>query len=269
MLHALLFIAVMILIKVLPFDEGLKLFMDHPALIRDLDSIFKDGLILTLAWWLVLRFKIHQLVNFQWKPKKNFWLFLIPLYFIPIFWITNNPFTGDLAFNGIQFFSTLLQDLLTGLEEEFAFRGVIFGLFIHLYQNKYKNQNKRLLQSTLITSSLFGVIHLFALFNELHQWPAILAQVISAFFLSFLFCSLLLHTGNLVFLGIVHGLLNFSSGLDDLLHSNNGASALQDMESMIIEGIARIIVSLPCLLIGIYLLKSLTAQNEDTGIAED
>lgn len=259
----------MILIKALPFDEGLKLFMDHPALTGDLASIFKDGLILMLAWWLILKFKIHRLLNlFQWKPGKNFWLFLIPLYFIPIFWITNNPFTGDLTFNGIQFFSTLLQDLLTGLEEEFAFRGVIFGLFIHLYQNKYKNQNKRLLQSTLITSSLFGVIHLFALFNELHQWPAILAQVISAFFLSFLFCSLLLHTGNLVFLGIVHGLLNFSSGLDDLLHSNNGASASQDMESMIIEGIARIIVSLPCLLIGIYLLKSLPARCDNTAKAE-
>lgn len=265
-LHILLFIGAMILIKAIPFDAGLNFFMDVPGLINTLDSIFKDGLILIIAWLLIFKFQLHQLLNlFQWKPRKSYWLFLLPLYFIPIFWITNNPFSGDLVINNFEFFSTLLQDLVTGLEEEFAFRGVIFGLVIY----NFKDYRNKLLRIMLITSSLFGIIHLLALFNGFHQWPAVLAQVISAFMLSFLFCSLLLHTGNIVLLGLVHGLLNFSSGLGDLLHSGTGSSASQEMEGMLIEGIVRIIVSLPCLLIGIYLLKSLPACGENTAKVEN
>lgn len=110
----------------------------------------------------------------------------------------------------------LVSTILTGLAEEFCFRGVVLPLFIKTQLEK----NHTIYRGVLLSALLFAGLHFLSLFKQPDNLIGVSSQVISAFFISWLFSALLLKIGNIITVGFYHGLINFTLG-GEILKSNN------------------------------------------------
>lgn len=86
--------------------------------------------------------------------------------------------------------------------EEIVFRGVIFNY----YNKKYKNY-KQPLTAIIISSILFGLVHLLNIFHS--NLSLSLMQVGYSFLMGLLFAFIYAYTNNIILCGIVHFMYNF------------------------------------------------------------
>lgn len=106
------------------------------------------------------------------------------------------------------FVAFTLNVLLVGMVEEVSFRGIIFPLFIRAQaQNRYV-----FYISAALAALMFGVLHFINLFREPDNFWGITRQVIFAFCVGIFFSGLLLRTGNIIVVSLVHGFVNFALG---------------------------------------------------------
>ena len=98
-----------------------------------------------------------------------------------------------------------------GLSEEIIFRGFVLPDLI-----KGSSSDQPLLVPIFLASMLFGVLHFLNLLQADTFFPLVLSQVIYATMFGVGFGVILLRTGSIYPLGLLHGLINFSSNWDDL-----------------------------------------------------
>ncbi len=105
-----------------------------------------------------------------------------------------------------------LDALFIGIFEELAFRGVLFPILLE----KRHNSSRQIFNTTLVTSALFGLIHLVNLI-EGAGIGATLRQVGYSFLIGGMCAIVLLKSGNLIFCILLHAIFDFCGGIYDQL----------------------------------------------------
>lgn len=148
--------------------------------------------------------------SFLWTKKfwksSNFHLLILPIFVIgSALFLTTDEYS---EYSLKQMFFLFSLTFLIGFTEEVYFRGVVFPFFIE----KFKGLKLGVFKSVIISSLLFGLAHYFNLIKEPGNFWGITTQVIFAFAIGFLFCGLLLRTGNIIPIAIIHMFINFTFG---------------------------------------------------------
>lgn len=170
------------------------------------------------------------------KPKWKHLLVLIPAWAVvinnlPILALILGTATVDRA-DLIWLFA--LQSLCIGMFEELVFRGVIF---IALLERK-RESKKQIFWMTVISSAVFGLIHLANLLEGAGIIPTLL-QVGYSFLIGGMCSIVLLKTGDLIQCVLLHSVYNFCGGLLPTL----GSGKWWDTPTVIITAALAVVVS--------------------------
>lgn len=140
--------------------------------------------------------------------------FVVPCLLVAI---NNFPFIsyfhGNMRFVRTETVDVLcfaLYCLSVGLFEEFVFRGVVFSALASIFPK----DKKGLVKTFVVSSVLFGIVHLANIFGGAGIVPTLL-QVLYTTLMGGVFAFVLLKTKNLFCCAFVHGLYNFGGLLLD------------------------------------------------------
>lgn len=101
-----------------------------------------------------------------------------------------------------------LEALLIGTFEELAFRGTLFLVVLE----KYRVTTKEIFWTTVLSSAVFGLVHLVNL-AEGAGFGATIMQVGYSFLIGGMCAIVLLKTGNLLYCILLHAIYDFCGGL--------------------------------------------------------
>ncbi len=245
---------IFLFLLILPFDHLLTASHLDDFKSHHLGDILKNLVIILFGYGLIKRFGYTKIAGLsQWLPNHPI-LLIIGLYFVVL---------GPLEYLllGYQFDHIKTVDVLVllaamlsvGLSEEIIFRGFVLP---HLLTGAPAHQS--VLQPIFLASLLFGLLHFLNLFQVNAYLPLVLAQVIYATMFGVAFGIILLRTGSILPLGLLHGVINFSSNWDEL----PGAIAPAGLELYRLpEAIISVLVVLPFLL---YMLREVRKVDRET-----
>lgn len=108
----------------------------------------------------------------------------------------------DIDFYKFTFYS--LDNLFVGLFEEFYFRLLVFSLLCSLYK-------KNLFKISILTSSLFAIVHLSNLLLNSYSFSDVLFQVLFAFSAGLFFQILFINFKNIYIPALIHFFIDFNS----------------------------------------------------------
>lgn len=139
----------------------------------------------------------------------------------------------------------LLSNITIGLFEEILCRGIIFNAFL---------KSNTPIRAALISSGLFGVVHLLNLTHS-NDYIGTITQVMYAMFLGMLFAAIYYVTKNIWSVIFLHSALDISSGFYELEHIGEN---LNNPLTSITSSFITIIILLPAFFIGINILRKHT-----------
>lgn len=177
----------------------------------------------------------------------RFDLLVLPLFYGVLINLLFFELEGSLEIKYI--ISLLVYTVSVGLIEELSLRGLIQN-----YLNDYFGHHKKgVIKAIVCMSFLFAVLHLLN-FNK-GIWGE-MAQFFYAFFIGMGFGSVFYYTKRIYPLIIIHGLIDFASGLDRLGMINYQSSTDNFMNSLFI-----ILLLSPYLFYALFLFKKLKTQT--------
>ncbi|MEM7296815.1 MAG: CPBP family intramembrane glutamic endopeptidase [Bacteroidota bacterium] len=143
-----------------------------------------------------------------------------------------------------------------------VFRGVIQSIFLkHIH-----NRKKGIFWSILMTSLLFGGLHLLDFKPE--NASKEISQFLYAIYFGVFFGAILVKTNKLVPIAIVHGFIDFVFGFDKLVESvspDETRSSIVDTStnvlSELISSILSSILVLPLLVVGLLIIKGIKISD--------
>ena len=127
--------------------------------------------------------------------------FMLPL--VVLLFINSAHVDTVQSMNGPTLAYFLAYAVSVGIAEELTFRGVIFNVLIKRHTFLY---------SIIISSLLFGGVHVVNVFNDNHDFTAVISQIALTFGLGMYFSGIRLFTGSLVPSIILHTLFNIAFG---------------------------------------------------------
>jgi len=145
-----------------------------------------------------------------WKNIKNIQATLIALVFIMV-GISNhwNTYVSAGA-NLLLLFA--ISTLTVGIFEELLFRGLVFPLFIQ----SFSKTKGAFWWSAILSSLCFGTMHFINIFSQPENFVGILSQVFFATSIGVFFCGLMVRTEHILIPMLIHALVNFGFGADEL-----------------------------------------------------
>jgi len=243
-----------LLLLLLPFEQllGSVDSLSHFQQVR-IGDFLKNLMIIAYGWVLIHYNQYYPLSGLLKFSPRNSYLLLIPLCFVLVGPV--QYFFFDYTFEGISTSDVLVllfASLSVGLSEEVVFRGFLLP---HLLSDT-EGGNK--LGPICLSGSLFGVLHLLNLFGNDANPVLIVSQIIYATMFGIAFGILLLRTGSLLPIGIIHGLINFSSNLRKL----PGATEPGIMDQYEVQkAIIMVLIVLPYLVFMLFELRKETKMN--------
>ncbi|MCK9204474.1 MAG: CPBP family intramembrane metalloprotease [Bacteroidales bacterium] len=221
-----------------------------------IEIITKTGLIIFLI--LVMKFNGLYEIN-GWKRNikiKNTQAFGMVTMIIGIMIFNNRSIYMSVPFNILILF--IASNLLTGSSEEIVMRGIIQPLVI----KAQAHSKAAIIKGVLMTSILFSLIHFFNLIKDPGNWVGILYQVFFAMCIGIFFGGLLIRTGNLIPVCIIHGLINFAFGISKLKIYLNVENIPAEQDNFKI--LSLVVTSIVFLLIGfsgLFMIKMTDEQE--------
>lgn len=220
-----------------------------------LGDALKNGIIILYGWALIRHFGHVKESGVLTILPRNAFLFLIPTYFLFLGPLQYLLF--DYTFESIQSSDVLIllfSNLTVGLSEEIIFRGFMVPHLI-----KGRDQSKSLLYPLTLGAFLFGGLHFLNLLANDSNTYLVIAQVTYATMFGVAFGVLLLRSNSLFPIGILHGLINFTSNWHDL----PGATEPAIMEQyQLHEAIISVVVVLPFFIWSLVQLKKVKLPKE-------
>ncbi|MEI7501337.1 MAG: CPBP family intramembrane glutamic endopeptidase, partial [Bacteroidota bacterium] len=187
---------------------------------------------------------------------KNIQAFGIVTMIIGIMIFNNRSIYLSVPFNILMFF--IASNLLTGSSEEIVMRGIIQPLMI----KAQVHSKAAIIKGVLMTSILFGLLHFFNLIKDPGNLVGILYQVFFAMGIGIFFGGLLIRTGNLIPVCIIHGLINFAFGISKLKTYLNVENIPAEQDNFQI--LSLVVTSIVFLLIGfsgLFMIKMTDEQE--------
>lgn len=151
----------------------------------------------------------------------------------------------------------------TGLIEEGFFRGLILAVLLSVWGiNK-----KGIYRSVIVSSILFGLVHLTNLLNILKGKDVMIetiSQVFYATFLGILFAAIYLRTKNLWIPVIIHALFDIADGLYAIAIKAGGISSITSTlpAVSITDEVLNAVLGIPFALFGLFILRKVVAEDE-------
>ncbi|UCE20803.1 MAG: CPBP family intramembrane metalloprotease [Candidatus Aminicenantes bacterium] len=209
-------------------------------------------LVSTLCFILILwRFGWLRASGFTSIGRVQTWL-LISLPFLYVLAKDVYLITGEFSFgpsNPTLTFWLGLSSLTTGLFEETVFRGVVLFSFLRLWEHSRSGMTK----SISVSALLFGGIHVLRLAEN--SVPQTLLTMFTAVLIGFFYGVILLHGGSIWIPIVFHSLHN--AVLNLIMAGKNAVETA--LESFFI-----LLTTIPAFLLGIYLLKKIPQNWENT-----
>lgn len=201
-----------LLLILFPFDQLFSSFKLGAFQSHHIGDILKNLVIVLYGLVLIGRYGYFRVAGvFRWIPRYPM-LLVVPLYFVLLGLLPYLFFEYNFGAVKMQDFLLLFVAMLSvGLSEEVVFRGFILP---HLIKKSPSNQ--ALMVPIGTAALLFGVLHLLNLLQPDASVATVLSQMTYATMFGLAFGIVLLRTESLFPLGILHGLINFSSNWDKL-----------------------------------------------------
>ncbi|MFD2564955.1 CPBP family intramembrane glutamic endopeptidase [Aquimarina rubra] len=214
----------------------------------------KMASILIISYGFIKKMKIEPITGlssaYDWKFK---YLNMIPVYLI-IIGVSGIIATDVTEIHIGNVVLLLFACLTVGFAEEFLFRGVLQSVFL----KKYVHSKNGILISIVLPAIVFGLFHLINLTKN-DNVSAVLTQVVFATFIGFFFGVLVLKTNKIIPVAFTHGLINFFFSILLL-------PGIKDIENIVPleetgNSIAPIILTLPLLVIGLFVAKKIKKET--------
>lgn len=202
----------------------------------------------------VVFFALPMFLHFHpWgKPAKGSWTVLLPCFLVvlnnfPIIALLNGEASVE-RMDLLPLFA--LESLFIGVFEELAFRGTLFLAILE----KRRSNTKQIFLTALISSALFGLVHLANLLEGAGVGVTVM-QVGYSFLIGGMCSIVLLKTGNLIFCILLHAVFDFGGNLISML----GSGRIWNIPTIIITAVLAVAVTAWML----YVLCHVKAEETD------
>ncbi len=202
------------------------------------------------------------------RPAKGTWLVLLPCLAVVV---NNFPFLalawGETTLVRPDLLPLFLADcLLIGVFEELAFRGVFFVAILE----KRRTSKKSIFWTSVVSSALFGLVHLANLL-EGAGLPATLLQVGYSFLIGGMCAIVLLKTGNILFPILLHAIFDVGG----MWLGSVGAGKIWNAPTVIITAVLGVAVTVYMLYVLLHIDPAATdrfypaRKEENDGATDD
>lgn len=176
------------------------------------------------------------------KPEK-LWIAIFPLVYLVLL---NGLFLDSIPnYNSLNLIILVVYCLSIGFSEELSLRSVLLPLISKYFGNDRKAQIKAVFISALI----FGFLHLIKFDKGLYGE---ISQLFFATFIGVMFGAVLLVIKRVYPLIIIHAIIDFVAKLDSI---NAPAKEIVSNPMGIESALLTVLLTLPCLIYGIYVIK--------------
>lgn len=170
------------------------------------------------------------------KPVRGWWMAFLPALLIAV---NNAPILALITKQAWVerkdlLWLYVLDTLFIGVFEELAFRGVLFPAILE----KHRETKKGVLLTTVISSALFGLIHLANLAEGAGIGATVL-QVGYSFLIGGMCAIVLLKSGNIFFCMLLHFVYDLGGKLIDTI----GGGKLWDLPTVIVTAVLSVLVT--------------------------
>jgi uncharacterized protein len=222
-----------------------------------LSKIITRACIIVLALYILRRSGLLSINGISKKFEvKNLQAFIIVL--VIIFLIGYGNRYVYLRTPSILLILFILQSLFVGTAEELILRGIVQPLAIKLWLG---NKNG-ITWGVLGASVIFGLLHLLNLIKHPDEIEGVLYQTFLAICVGIFLGGLLVRTGNILPICIIHGLLNFAFGPTELkaylnIQSFQDNASNSEILSLVITSLIGLFIALS----GLYMIKISNKQD--------
>ncbi|MEN8138254.1 MAG: CPBP family intramembrane glutamic endopeptidase [Bacteroidota bacterium] len=254
-LFSIILILSIILIGKIPFETYFEITNDSKKIILNI-------IIILSIFLLIFSKYIPSKLSFSLNYKKSAYYFPLILYVYIFSGGFKDFFKMDFnEISNIKIYTYSLKILLSAFFEELLFRGLILGIILY----KYINSNYGIVKSVFITSLIFGFTHIINIWSSEMTTQGVYNQIYATFSLGFLFAAVYLKTKNIYILIIIHSAINFFSSIENLNGITEVSNTIVNIDKtwieLIISEIIRLIIFGIPLLIGLFILKSISKQE--------
>lgn len=181
-----------------------------------------------------------------------------PMLIIALF----NLIASIIAIKGKTFDSNALINLVVfsfaiGCAEEFLCRGWLLNEFTE----RYKNDKKQIIASILLSSLIFGIMHISNIWNTNQGLFMTIMQILEATACGFLLGSIYYKTKNIWSVVFIHAFWDFAIFLRELPMIRDCETGVLSVEVMTVETLSTIAIILMYILTSILVLRSKTGEK--------
>lgn len=206
-----------------PLREYLSMNLFEEQIAKQISSIIIRTILIVVVFILIKRFRQINFTGLNnWKKWNNAQALVVVTAFIMMGLFQNWNIYINTRIPLLILFAT--STVAVGIVEELAFRGTIFPLFI----KSFKKTKRPIMMSAVLSSLIFGLIHLVNLHSRPENLSGIASQVFFATSIGVFFCGLMIRTENILIPCIVHALINFSFGASELKQSMDEVSKIEE-----------------------------------------
>jgi len=230
------------------FIYGLAIFFQRLG--SYLASLFTDNTIyqnlgenfVGIIFVVVVVSKLNMWSQIYWFSKEG--LNKSYLFILPVAYIFLN--VGDLyPHSQYDLAAGILSTVFTGFLEEILCRGLVIALLVHFYLKLEKDNVG--LRAAIVSSLLFGLVHLVNVFEKPDSLGVIIGQVVYATFIGIGFAACYIKTRSILPLILIHIGINLMGFLTSTPNSPDAQS--------FVETIPAIIICSPLAIFGVILLS--------------
>lgn len=206
-----------------PLREYLSMNLFEEQIAKQISSIIIRTILIVVVFILIKRFRQINFTGLNnWKKWNNAQALVVVTAFIMMGLFQNWNIYINTRIPLLILFAT--STVAVGIVEELAFRGTIFPLFI----KSFKKTKRPIMMSAVLSSLIFGLIHLVNLHSRPENLSGIASQVFFATSIGVFFCGLMIRTENILIPCIVHALINLSFGAGELKQSMDEVSKIEE-----------------------------------------
>jgi membrane protease YdiL (CAAX protease family) len=253
-LFSLIALIIGILLTEIPLREALAPYTGFQAA-HYLTTIFEQGLTGLLFYWILVRFNWLDTAGFTPPQKwKSLWLGWPLLLFAVINFETGSVIDTS---KPLLILLHLLTTLSTGWIEEVLCRGVVVTALLQ----KWGRTRKGIYRSVLLSSVLFGAVHLANFLAGRKPLINNLTQITFAIFFGVIFASCLLRNRTIWPMIFLHAAVDWSGTIHEI--AVGGGLRLTTPTITPENALINILITLPLLLYGLFILRKVEPASLD------
>ena len=222
---------------------------------KEIGGIFHGFLRISLCLFFMRKLSLLSQVKFHpFKVSAPQYL-LIPFIFPMVLALPAmlNIQSRDLLIDSL--WITCLAILLMAMAEEILIRGFVLSLLLK------KFGEGSFMKSVLISAALFSLMHLI----NLYRWnfASVVIQMIIAFYFGVFFGALMLKTKNLLYIGLIHGVVNIFFNLNEVLRKPSTPKYVDSWQEILKAVLSMALIMSPLFIIGFLMIRRMQRLNKN------